>query len=439
MKIVRIVVSALIIIMSGLSIFTNVNAYMNRKSDFISFVEKGDTLNGEGLYQRASAQYAEALKLEENLDVRIKYTDANIRAYEDGVLTKKKYFSVLDEATGLYSEYIPFWEKYLQACIDENDYATGYLVAQKSIRLNIQGENVDALRDQILYSYKNTSTVYSSFSRNRSGDYAACSRENWGTLDQGGEKQKDYVYSYISPINSGGEAVYDSDDKGSRLISSAGVVEYIFKDRVSNARAVGSGMLPVRRADGSWEYMAAGEEGTTVSGVYQEASSFTEGIAAVKAEGKWRLIGTDGNPVSEMTFDDIKLYDNGEFIRYEVMTASVDGRYGLYDRTGILQGEFTAKDIDLNMGDLIAYQADNGDWGYINSKGEIVIEPVYNRAKSFSGGLGAVYNGSLWGFISPQGRLVIGYTFLNADYFTEKGFCMVQETPDEYHGIRLRY
>lgn len=439
MKIIRIIVSAFIVLLSCLSIYTSVHAYLDKKDNYIAFVEKGDELAEKGLYQMACAEYEKAMMLEENLEVRIKYTDAYANAYKDGVVTKKELFSVLDRSTALYSEYMPFWQEYLQACIDNNDYTTGYLVAQKSIRLNIQSDDINLLRDQILYSYKKTSTTYSNFSSNSNGEYTVCNRENWGTLKNNGDKKTDYIYSYVSPLNSNGEAVYISEEKGSRVISSDGVVEFILEDTVKNCRAYGDLMLPIKRDDGKWEYLCVDDNSESITDVFDDASSFTNGNAAVKIQNQWHLIHTDGTVVSDSVFDDIKLYSNGEFIRYDCFVAGVDGKYGVYDQTGTLMVDFTSRDMDVYMGDLIAYQADNGDWGYVNKDGEVVIEAKYNRAKSFSGGLGAVYNGKSWGFINSTGRLVIDYTFLNVDYFTAKGFCMVQETPEEFHGIKLRY
>lgn len=438
-KKIRIIISALIIILSCFSVYTRVHAYMEKKDNYRLFVEKGDELAEKGLYQKASAEYEKAMKLEENLEVRVKYTDVNIKAYKDGVLSKKRYFAILDQATSHYSEHIPFWQEYLQACIDNNDYTTGYLVARKSIRLNIQSEEINQLRDQILYSYRKVSTTYSYYSSNADGDYTVCSRESWGTLNSSGDKEIDYVYSYISPLNSKGEAVYISEEKGNRVITSDGVVEYILKDNPKSCRAYGDQMVPYIREDGKWGYMSVDDSSESITDVYDEASSFTNGIAAVKINNQWHLIHTDGTFVSDNTFDDIKLYSNGEYSWYDCFVAGVDGNYGLYDQIGELLFEFTSRDMDVYMGDLIAYQADNGDWGYLNKEGEVVIEAKYNKARSFSGGLGAVYNGSRWGFINKDGRLVIDYTFSDVGYFTDKGFCMVQETPEEFHGIKLRY
>lgn len=46
-------------------------------------------------------------------------------------------------------------------------------------------------------------------------------------------------------------------------------------------------------------------------------------------------------------------------------------------------------------------------FGYINQKGEFVIQPKYDLAKNFSDGLAAVREGDLFGFINVSGEWVI--------------------------------
>src|SRR5262249_18126592 len=49
----------------------------------------------------------------------------------------------------------------------------------------------------------------------------------------------------------------------------------------------------------------------------------------------------------------------------------------------------------------------NKKWGYLDTKGQFVIEPQFEEAHSFSEGLAAVLVGEKWGFIDHSGRVVI--------------------------------
>jgi hypothetical protein len=47
-----------------------------------------------------------------------------------------------------------------------------------------------------------------------------------------------------------------------------------------------------------------------------------------------------------------------------------------------------------------------GRWGYIDRKGEWVINPRFDRASGFSQGLASVGMGKRWGYIDKTGRYV---------------------------------
>ncbi|MFK7972986.1 MAG: WG repeat-containing protein [Bacteroidia bacterium] len=60
---------------------------------------------------------------------------------------------------------------------------------------------------------------------------------------------------------------------------------------------------------------------------------------------------------------------------------------------------------------------ENDHWGYINNKGEVVIEPVYKDATGFSHGLAAVRKDGLFGYINPSNEFVIPARFDYAEPF----------------------
>lgn len=53
--------------------------------------------------------------------------------------------------------------------------------------------------------------------------------------------------------------------------------------------------------------------------------------------------------------------------------------------------------------------ARNGKWGYIDSKGKVVVPFEYESAWNFSEGLALVQKGGKWGFINEQGRVAIPF------------------------------
>lgn len=58
-----------------------------------------------------------------------------------------------------------------------------------------------------------------------------------------------------------------------------------------------------------------------------------------------------------------------------------------------------------------------GKWGFINGKGQIVVNPVYQDVKGFSEGFAAVKSGGLWAYIDSNFDRITGYEFRWVDYF----------------------
>ncbi|MCR9200051.1 MAG: WG repeat-containing protein [Planctomycetaceae bacterium] len=67
----------------------------------------------------------------------------------------------------------------------------------------------------------------------------------------------------------------------------------------------------------------------------------------------------------------------------------------------------------------------NGRDGFINSDGEIVLPPAFEKAYPFTEGLAAVQLGGRWGFITPAGRMAIEPRFVSVGPFAS-GRAVVQ-------------
>ncbi len=64
-------------------------------------------------------------------------------------------------------------------------------------------------------------------------------------------------------------------------------------------------------------------------------------------------------------------------------------------------------------------------WGFIDRKGDIVVQFKYDQVQHFSEGLAAVRTGDLWGYIDKHGNEVIKPQFEDADRF-QRGYAVVR-------------
>jgi len=76
----------------------------------------------------------------------------------------------------------------------------------------------------------------------------------------------------------------------------------------------------------------------------------------------------------------------------------------------------------------------NGRDGFINSDGEIVLPPAFEKAYRFTEGLAAVQLGGRWGYINPEGRMVIEPRFISAGLFASGRAVVQLDSFDEQFG-----
>ena len=117
-----------------------------------------------------------------------------------------------------------------------------------------------------------------------------------------------------------------------------------------------------------------------------------------------------------------------------------NGSYHIVDCKGKSQGEETFEAAKaFNKNGYAAVQK-NGKWGFINSKGELVIAYQYEDALSFSNGYAAVFKDGKWGYIDEENSMALEPSFAYATSLTDDGTAavkIVDEDGDEWQLIQL--
>lgn len=94
-------------------------------------------------------------------------------------------------------------------------------------------------------------------------------------------------------------------------------------------------------------------------------------------------------------------------------------------------GAILPRDFD---GTLLPFESD-GKWGYVDTEGQVVIEPVYSYAGYFSEGMAVISDGELYGYINKRNQVVIPPRYSGASEF-ENGYAAVS-TGDWQYGTAL--
>lgn len=436
MKSIRIGLAVFMLALTGLAWVSRLGEIAKDNRQYQASVEEAQALINQGLYQKAILSLENALGVRESGDTRRMWCDTYRLAYEDGVATGSQYIGAMELVAGLQPDNLDNWERLVGFCMETGDYRAAYSYCKEVEEIGVSSGKLAEYQKQVRYSYSVNGKVFTQVLRSPGGYSTVTNGDSWGVLDQGGEWIAECTYPFLSPA-AGYPARLTGDGQDLRIVDNRGVVQAILDEEVEAARAMTEGILPLF-LDGSWRYYDSAGPGFILED-YEEASSFAGGVAAVKENGSWKLIDKKGNQVGSTGFEDIKLYSNGEYLYDGVFVAKSSGTYGLYNQKAELVASIACSDMDVCFDGGIAYRASDGKWGFMSKKGDVIIEPRYEDAKSFSGGLAAVCVGGQWGFINPSGELVIACQFSDADYFTPGGVCFVSELEGEYYMITLRF
>ncbi|HOW36487.1 MAG TPA: WG repeat-containing protein [Candidatus Omnitrophota bacterium] len=219
---------------------------------------------------------------------------------------------------------------------------------------------------------------------------------------------------------------------------------YAIEPKFLKANGFSEGLACVN-FQGAWGYInKAGE--WVIQPKFDEARDFSQGLAAIRSGRHWGFIDRKGTIVIEPSFYEAGLFKDG--LAPVAMTqnwwayidqqgqiaigwqfdsahafreglAAVSKKYskGYVDTAGkmVIEKNYFSDVKDFSQG-LAAVRVNagydamhDGQWGYIDRSGEIVIEPRFDWASDFHGGLARVgigQNDVRRGYCNPKGKLI---------------------------------
>ena len=176
-----------------------------------------------------------------------------------------------------------------------------------------------------------------------------------------------------------------------------------------------------RRADGQ---LVVG------SAEFEYIGTYSEGHAAAKTGGRWGVVDRGTNWFVPPVYDAIKSDELGRSYAQGAVFVVLDGVVYL-----IVEGRMLGGYEDARPFSSEGYAAVKmgGQWGFINTRGEVMIDFMFDDALSFGQHLAAVKLDNLWGYIDVNGEVVIEPVFVEAKSFygghapalTERGWSII--------------
>lgn len=395
-------------------------------AQFDADMRQAENCMERGLYQRAIESYQSALKSEDKEDIYLCIADAYSKRYAEAPqATYDDYFRFIKSALNSHPDNRTLLDHLIFLCLNEEegveDYKTLYSYLKKALARGCDDEAMVNMYARARYAYRYRSNSFQRIVDAGSGRYAVHTDLGWNVYTLSDGHQLGSNVDYVGPCNENGVAVITDGNSQLYDVSSAMVLGK-FKDVVTEAGIYSEGVVPAL-VNGKYGYY--NDYADYQFGDYDYAGTFQDGLAAVETNGTWMLVNAAGEP-DRGNFERIVTDLAGHYAVDGSIVVKEAGAYHVYDSKWDRKADLACDDVDvLSKDGIIAVRSGNA-WGFMDMDGNLVIEPQYAAARSFSNGLAAVQKDGKWGFIDRTGRLVIDYTFADAGYMSADGVCPVQ-------------
>ncbi len=165
----------------------------------------------------------------------------------------------------------------------------------------------------------------------------------------------------------------------------------------------------------------------TVSAIYEELGSFSEGRLAVKRNGLWGFVDNQGIEVIPCRFREVQNFSES------LAAVRLGNGWGFIDKNGDTYIPFDYKRAGNFKNDLAWVYNDDG-YGFINKDNDFVIAPSYDRAYDFEEVIARVVVDGDYGLIDSSGRFIVRPRYSEITPFDENGLAIVR-----YGNDRVRY
>ncbi|MEM6553109.1 MAG: WG repeat-containing protein [Planctomycetota bacterium] len=158
--------------------------------------------------------------------------------------------------------------------------------------------------------------------------------------------------------------------------------------------------------------------------VFEQARRFKDNYAAVYRDQRAGFLNRAGDLAIPLRFAAARSFHQGFAAVQLVNRQGQPGRFAYIDTRGQPAHTFSAKvtalgDFNDNLARFRFTTPDGPRWGYLNRSFNAQIQPRFEDARDFTGGLAAVKLNGKWGYIDRGARFAIPPKFDNADDFDE--------------------
>ena len=420
---------------------TKLDTSLTINSDKRSCLEQAEKCRKLALYEEAAEYYEKAINIEVDQNIVDQLLEVRELFYEEEVsdTARAQLLSSLSEACQLYPKEVSYWEREIGVYLENENYDDALSVCKAAFSQNLSSDLLNQYRDQIIYSYKEGTSYVEKYQNSVNGYVLENSGENhWKWISDDGESDSEMEYAMLGGVGEKNIYACKTLDGKYFFYDTSYVKRGVIEGEPDQLGLYEEGYCPVAFGD---SYALVDLYGETLVGGLAYAGSFQNGCACIAREDdNWSLINTEGKE-KELSAEKIVCDEAGRYTYQDRVLAVENGHYYLYDADlSKTVGDFSCANADVLTEDgWLAFEDDNGKWGYVDMDGNVVIDPQYDEAKSFSHGVAAICTGGKWGYINRDAQVIVEPQFLSCGYASETGICYVQDESNYYTTITFRY
>ncbi len=316
------------------------------------------------------------------------------------------------------------YEYALESYIKYDNFEECYSIIETAKKRGVSSKKIDEIALSIEYKYELNNLRLEDASIYSGGLCAAKKDGQWGYLDESGMVSIGWKYFDINEFASGLAPVQEEENGEVFYIDLEGNKKLDIPDELNCKKAglIIDNILPLSNGT---KYSYYDTTFKKLFGSYDYASTMNMGVAAVKEGENWFLIDSTGAKLCDTAFKDVKLDEKEIVYRNERLFVKAFETYILVDSKGKQIGKHSFEDAMLFKEDAPAAVKINQKWGFIDKNGKVVIDPMYDDARSFVNGFAAVSKDGKWYYINLDGEAVIEGEFTACRDFNANGCAFV--------------
>jgi WG containing repeat len=148
---------------------------------------------------------------------------------------------------------------------------------------------------------------------------------------------------------------------------------------------------------------------------FEEARPFSEGLAAVRRNGRWGYIHVSGVSLPQSNFSSAESFRGGFAV------VSSNGLFGVIKRSGDLVVSISHADVKSLDHGFFAFKSD-GKYGILDGTGSILVKPQFQDIGGMSLGVFLARTNWLWGAADINGVVSLPFDFARLGRFSDGVF-----------------